>query len=252
MTRLTWFVAGILSFLVTLGVASADSIGQAESAKKEVTGILGSLVRSIATGDSVSGNETIRTGAASAALLRFIDSSNLTIGESSTVRLDRFVFNPDQGASSAVVRLGKGAMRFVSNGGLEPKHLNIETSVATLGIRGTDFVAICDGIQHCAVLMTLGKVLVCPHGKTEPLDCPDAYGLDEEWNFTLVGPQGRNTGPGRIDPSSVAAITAAIANGEPWPSLFQLASLGSVDLDLILGGPRLDSIESGKRLASPE
>lgn len=251
MTRLVWFVAGILSFVATLAVANAESIGQAESAKKEVTGILGSLVRSIATGDSVSGNETIRTGASSAALLRFIDSSNLTIGESSTVRLDRFVFNPDQSASSAVVRLGKGAMRFVSKGGSEPKHLNIETSVATLGIRGTDFVALCDGIQHCAVLMTLGKVLVCPHRKIEPLECPDAYGLDQDWNFTLIGPQGRNTGPGRIDPSIVAAITAAIANGDPLPSLTQLAALSSVDFDGIFG-PRTGSVESGKSSASPQ
>ncbi len=241
-------IAGAVCMVAWCTSAGAEPIGQAESATNVVTGVLGALTRSIATGDSVSGNETVKTGSASAALLRFLDNSNLTIGEASTVVLDKFVFNPDSTAKDGIVKLTKGAMRFVS-GGPEPKNFAISTPVATLGVRGTDFVVICDGIR-CVVLMSTGIVKVCPH-RLLPVDCRGAYSLDQDKNFTLVGPNGENSGPGRIDGSVVAAVIAAIAGGQPSPNIGNLASLASVHLDAVVG-PKGSSIDAGRISASPQ
>jgi len=247
--RVVWWTSGIFIWLTFANAASADTIGAAETAKNEVTGKLGTLVRSIGVGDSVSGNEMVRTGTSSAALLRFLDSSNLTIGEASTVLLDKFVFDPEGKAGNGIIKLTKGAMRFVSSG-VEPKNFVVATPVATLGPRGTDFVAICDGIK-CAVLMTSGRVQICPGRQPYRLDCRDSFNVDQDLNFTLIGPGGKNTGPGKIDPAIVAAITAAIANGDPSPDLLGLASLAFGNLDSLFG-PQGNSIDSRHFPASPQ
>ena len=86
------FVAAC-SLAISLAVTSAyaaEEIGAAAVAKNEVTGTLGDLVRTLSAGDPVSGNETVSTGTNSAALLKFLDDSDLNLGASSTVVLDRF------------------------------------------------------------------------------------------------------------------------------------------------------------------
>jgi hypothetical protein len=216
--------------------ASADTIGHAAATKNAVTGIIGALEQALTTGDKVSGNETVKTGLKSAALLQFLDNSKLNIGPSSTVLLDRFVYNPDTSARNGVVKLTTGALRFAS-GGHEAKNFAVETPVASLVARGTDFEVICDGIR-CAALMASGKVNVCPRLSTGTrpnrlANCPNSYGLDQHLNFTLVGPGGENSGARRIDPGIVAAVIASIGRGDRNPSIARLAALASATL----GGP---------------
>jgi hypothetical protein len=103
--------------LVAANANAADEIGEAATATNEVTGTLGDLVRTIGAGDPVSGSEVVSTGVNSATLLKFLDDSNLNIGASSTVVLDRFVYDPNGSADSAVINLTKGAMRFVTGRG---------------------------------------------------------------------------------------------------------------------------------------
>jgi hypothetical protein len=123
------------AMLLTLGVAHADPIGQATEAKNDVRGELASVVRPLAPGSEVSANETVRTGDASATLLEFLDNSKLNVGASSTVVLDKFVFNPESGTDEVIINMTKGAMRFISSGSGK-KNVIINTPTATLGIRG--------------------------------------------------------------------------------------------------------------------
>jgi hypothetical protein len=179
--------------LVALPVTAAEMIGQATEARKDVTGTLDALVRSIATGDGVSANEIVETGEGSATLITFLDDSSLNIGASSTVVLDSFVYNPERGADKAVLNLTKGAFRFVT-GRSDPSKFVIQTQVATLGIRGTDFVKI------------------CPRPDL-PVDCDEAFDLDRVSNAAIVGPNGDTTGAMSIPQGLVAAIIKAVAAG---------------------------------------
>lgn len=223
--------ASVAVFLLGCGVAAANSIGAATVATNEVKGELGTVVRALTVGVTVSANEKITTGIESSTLLEFLDKSNLTIGASSAVVLDKFVFDADSGAQQVVFNLTKGAMRFVSSG-TEPEKFTIQTPVATLGVRGTDFITICDDEGKCAVLMNSGRVEVCP----EPLppeqremapqerDCPRAYNIDRVRNFTLIKPNGRTTGAQIISKSTVRAIIKAVTTGKDPGDLSVLAS----------------------------
>ncbi len=216
--------------LVAANANAADEIGEATTATNEVTGTLGDLVRTIGAGDPVSGSEVVSTGVNSATLLKFLDDSNLNIGASSTVVLDRFVYDPNGSANSAVINLTKGAMRFVT-GHSDPAKFQIKTQVATLGIRGTDFVAICDGSDRCAVVVAKGIVRVCPRPDL-PVDCDVAYDLDKVENFTIVGPNGENAGQRSINAALVAAVVRAVAMGQDGLTIAKIESGNLYDVDI--------------------
>jgi hypothetical protein len=199
-------------------------IGAAASTKNEVRGQIGDLVRPLGVGSEVNAEELVTTGADSATLLRFIDDTNLSIGASSTVRLDRFIFNPDGSAANAVINISRGAMRFVT-GNSNPKNFAIMTGVATIGIRGTDFVVFCDGKGTCIVVVTKGIVSICPHPGSSIVSCGDGYQVDTINNFTLIGPNGTK-GAQQISGDVVARLYAIIANG----SAFDVATLAPTDI----------------------
>src|SRR5829696_4226085 len=83
---------------------AAQQIGGAVSIQREVSGQVEGRSRSLATGDDVHQNETIRTGAARSAELGFVDQTRLAVGASAAVKLDRFVFDPDRGARRVAPR----------------------------------------------------------------------------------------------------------------------------------------------------
>jgi hypothetical protein len=211
MTRAALLLAAFLCEAAALPASAIELIGQATEAKNDVTGTLDELVRTLQSGDGVSANEVVKTGAGSATLIAFLDDSVLNIGASSTVVLDQFVFNPEGSADSAVLNLTKGAFRFVT-GKSDPSKFVIQTQVATLGIRGTDFVVLCDGDERCGVVVSKGVVKICPQ-RDQPVDCPAAFDLDRVRNAAIIGPDGDTTGPKSISPSLVAAITKAVASG---------------------------------------
>jgi hypothetical protein len=88
-------------------------------------------------GSSLYTNETIGTGPAGQAELHFNDSTKLSVGPSSNVRLDKFVYDPNKGGAGKVaISATKGAYRFIT-GEQDKKAYEIKTPYATLGVRGT-------------------------------------------------------------------------------------------------------------------
>jgi len=90
------FIPLIVAAASFAGAASSradQSIGGAEIVINEVTGALasGSTV-TVIQGDSVYRDELVRTNTVSKARFVLLDSTNLTIGPSSTIKLDRFVY----------------------------------------------------------------------------------------------------------------------------------------------------------------
>ncbi len=77
MSRRSAFTLCIIAagLLGGLSAAQADIIGETASAKNHVTGELGSQSRPLVVGTSVSGDERVPTGIASATLLRFRDNT---------------------------------------------------------------------------------------------------------------------------------------------------------------------------------
>jgi hypothetical protein len=139
---------------------AAQQIGGAVSIQREVSGQVEGRSRSLATGDDVHQNETIRTGSASSAELGFLDQTRLAVGASAAVKLDRFVFEPDRGARSVVLTATKGVARFVSGAGPSAVY-QVRTPHATIGVRGTEFEVMVQSSRTVVVLGATGAVDVC-------------------------------------------------------------------------------------------
>src|SRR4051812_4575064 len=101
--------AGAAACFVALSHAglAATRIGDATQVVRQVSGSVGGRTRTIAPNDEVFQDETIRTGSESAAHLRFLDRTDLSIGGSATVKLDRFVYDPGGSARSGCCLLDK-------------------------------------------------------------------------------------------------------------------------------------------------
>jgi hypothetical protein len=107
-------------------------IGAANAVKPEASG---SVAGTLSAGSGVHANETVRTGSSGQAGMRFIDQSNLNVGPSSSVRLDKFVYDPNKGSGTVVIEGARGAFRF-STGSQNKGDVKIKTPSGTLGIRG--------------------------------------------------------------------------------------------------------------------
>ncbi len=115
---------------------AAQDIGSAAIIRNQVEGTVSEQTESLASGSAVYANEMIRSGEASIAELVFHDDTKLSVGPRSEVRLDKFVFDPSQGAGPVVIRAGRGAYRFIT-GVQDHRAYEIKTPYATLGVRGT-------------------------------------------------------------------------------------------------------------------
>jgi hypothetical protein len=112
---------------------NAQSIGSAAAVKPEAHGG-GALLQA---GSSLFANEAVNTGQAGQAELQFHDNTKLSVGPSSNVRLDKFVYDPNnKGAGKVAINATKGAYRFIT-GSQDSKNYEIKTPYATLGVRGT-------------------------------------------------------------------------------------------------------------------
>jgi hypothetical protein len=123
----------VVLFAVVPTAADAQSrIGSASSVTPEASGSVGGT---LSVGSGVHANETIKTGSSGQAGLRFNDQSNLSVGHSSQVRLDKFVFDPNKGTGSTVIEATRGTFRF-STGAQNNAEVKIKTPYGTLGTRG--------------------------------------------------------------------------------------------------------------------
>jgi FecR protein len=130
-----WIFALPLVMLFAIGSTAADAqtrIGTANSVKPEASGSMGGT---LSAGSGVHANETVKTGSSGQAGLQFNDQSNLTVGPSSSVRLDKFVYDPNKGSGAIAVEAARGAFRF-STGAQNRGEVKIKTPSGTLGIRG--------------------------------------------------------------------------------------------------------------------
>jgi hypothetical protein len=110
---------------------SQEAIGSATSVKPQAE----ANTRTLSGGTTVYSKELIHTGDAGVADLRFHDNSNLSVGPKSSVRLDKFVYDPNKSAGSVAVEATRGSFRFVT-GSQSKGSFQVKTPYGTLGIRG--------------------------------------------------------------------------------------------------------------------
>ena len=121
----------ILAF-TGLPAATQQQIGTTRSVRPAAHG---SVAGTLSVGAGVHANENIRTDPAGVAGLQFRDQTNLDVGPSSSVRLDRFIYDPNRGTGEVILNATRGSFRF-STGAQGSKSYQVKTPYGTLGVRG--------------------------------------------------------------------------------------------------------------------
>jgi hypothetical protein len=129
-----WISAlSLVLFGIGSTVATAQTrIGTANSVRPDASG---SMTGILSAGSGVHVNETVRTGSVGQGALEFNDHSNLNVGPSSSVRLDKFVYDPNKGSGTAAMETIRGAFRF-STSAQNKGEVKIKTPSGDIGIRG--------------------------------------------------------------------------------------------------------------------
>jgi hypothetical protein len=149
--RLILPLAFIFLFLSVDGeVFSADASSSVAIVKK-LSGSA-SVVRqgrtiSATIGQEIWENDVLRTGRNGSIGIVFNDETFLSLGPESILVIDEFVFAPKQGKFSIVIRMLKGTAAYLSGliSKLAPESAHFKTPTASIGIRGTKFVAKVEG-----------------------------------------------------------------------------------------------------------
>mgnify|MGYP000169462366 CR=1 FL=1 len=148
------YVAGFPVFAQTSGVLITNISGVVSAQTP------GGGSRILTGNGEVQAGDTITTQNESFARVRFSDGTEAALRPNSTLRIDSFRYDPDAlQADNLVMSLFKGGLRaitgFVGKRGNPDSH-KLRTTTATIGIRGTDYIArLCEG--ECAAENAAGQ-----------------------------------------------------------------------------------------------
>ncbi|MDP3540684.1 MAG: FecR family protein [Azonexus sp.] len=137
-------------------------------------------VRPLRKGDSVASGETIDT-VDGRVQLRFRDGASMSLQPGTQFRVDSYRYSGNGAQAAAgdgvIMSLIKGSLRTVTGwlGKQDRKQYRIGTTVATIGIRGTEFGASMDG-SGLTVTTYVGLVEVCSE-----VGCVDVAPAETVW-----------------------------------------------------------------------
>lgn len=153
-TRSKILLLSLAVFFLLLSIGGETSAANASAPVAIVRNISGSatVVRQGQTISATNGmeiweNDTLRTGRNGSIGIVFNDDTFLSLGPGSILIIDEFVFAPKQGKFSIVIRMLKGTAAYLSGliSKLSPDSAHFKTPTASIGIRGTKFVARVEG-----------------------------------------------------------------------------------------------------------
>ncbi len=205
----------------------AQQVGQAAVIKNEVVRV-GAGSQRISVGEPVVRDETVRTGGDSAARFVMADSTNLSLGPGSTLKLDRTVFSGGQTFSDIAIRAASGSVRFVT-GNSDKTAYTITTPLAAIGVRGTTLDILSERFRSVVVLQD-GKSRVCtrPTAANKKIECVE---LLQPGDTAIIRASGGQTGIQKTNnpPWTFASTCAAAAGLCSATQYASAAPLGSGD-----------------------
>ena len=159
------------------------------------------------TADELVQEEALRTEKESVIQVKFVDGSELSVEQSSEMVLSDYVF--DGSAASGLINLNNGLFHFKSNGN-DDQGVKLRTPVATIGVRGTEFLVHVDGDDVTIVDILAGTVSATPHGSGKEITCQEGQSI-------LIASEDEDAQCGDIGSFSTAAGPASGGHDRPEP-----------------------------------
>jgi hypothetical protein len=132
----------------------------------------GGVDRVLRVGTDVQANEVISTAADDRAHLVFLDGTTLTIGPSSSMTIDKFVYDPTTQKGELAVNATKGVFRIIGGRISKTSTIAVTTPAATMGIRGGIAVLGVQASATTAVLVFGNSLTVTAGGVTQTITVP--------------------------------------------------------------------------------
>ena len=142
MKIVTSLIIGLLASVTSLGAIAAVEVGEVTFSRGVLTGqIDGEPPRLIGKGSPLHNGEVLNTGSRGFALILLDDGTRMTLRPSTTFKIEDV--NASAGSENALFSLIRGGLRAIT-GAISKASANafrINSTVATIGIRGTEFDA---------------------------------------------------------------------------------------------------------------
>jgi hypothetical protein len=166
------FVLGISAFAgPQLGFAEANSAPKRDIGAVALREYQGASARpdgsqqqhAIHFRDRVFALDTVTTGPNGATSLEFLDATRIDIGPVAEVRLDDFVYDPNNAVGAGEMSFAVGAFRYVGGRMKTEENIRLKTPTATMVIRGTELVIFVwpDGTTEVNVVSGAVEVSAC-------------------------------------------------------------------------------------------
>lgn len=171
-----WLAMAMLAMLAGMSVTTANADDGAAAPVGTVSLVLGKAWVESADGD----RETARTGTEILATdrvvttgtghvhIRFIDDALVSVRPDSRLRITDYVYDADAPAESLVrFTLEEGVTRSISGeaGRNARDRFRLDTPIAAIGVRGTDFV-VSAGSDNMRALVNEGAIVVAPYSES--------------------------------------------------------------------------------------
>jgi hypothetical protein len=123
---------------ILAGPAAAQQVGVTSAVNQAATGTPPrGQTRTLTIGEKVVHNERIDTDTRGLLQVLLADGTTFTVGPSSGLTIDSFVYDPDKGTAKITASLSKGVFRFIGGKTSKtPDGVQLETPIGTVGIRG--------------------------------------------------------------------------------------------------------------------
>lgn len=150
--------------------------------------------RKLVKGSEVQTGEIVRTGDDGRIQLRFSDGAMLSLQPQSDFRLDNYQFSgKEDGQERGFFSLLKGGLRKITGliGRSNRANYQTRTSVATIGIRGTEYTVAYLDSNRVAVSTGEGAIEVCVSGTCQILSSGESAEVDESKGVMRVASKPR-------------------------------------------------------------
>jgi hypothetical protein len=270
---------------VPAGGAQPAQIGRSILVVNDVDGQLGDAApRHIAVNDDIVFAEDITTGAAAKAVIEFRDGSTFEIGPDAVIRIDSFIFNPEESTSHKTIDVSRGVFRYVSGYVAADQDAKVTTPAGAMAIRGSvvegvvdpsvpDFLFVGEGNATFAngsggSNLGAGGAIAVPSTATPPMApaaMPPAVAVQaiQAIQARLPPPAAlqtrpaasedwlKQTGAADLVPVAVQRQSEAAVVARPMPNPAANASLTG-ELGLLVEANRLDLFRGGQNQRTPE
>ena len=144
-------IGALLATCLVAPAFAEDSTALLVASRGDVYAEVNDDRRALERGDAIAEEERIITGDKSFAVLQFVDGAKVTIRPNSVLDIKEYVYNGGD-ENAATLSLVQGGLRIITGAmaKAEPESFKVETPVALMGVRGTEFaIVLCDDGTVC-------------------------------------------------------------------------------------------------------